>query len=173
MSQHKSKGVSLRFAPGVKCVEAKCPDSCCAAGRKIDINPPAYQKLKQALPESVVKQNLSLETCAEPGAADKKYLNAADDGVCLFLDRDDALCSIQKEHGESFLGDGCREFPRRISVIDDTTERGLSLACPEAARLCLLDESATDVVEFDSGSLYERNFGLTYSQSASPVNSYY
>jgi lysine-N-methylase len=49
------------------------------------------------------------------------------------------LCRIQVEHGGNYLSTVCSTFPRRTCTIDGLEEKTLSLSCPEAARLVLLD----------------------------------
>lgn len=59
-------------------------------------------------------------------------------GECPFLSPEH-FCGIQLELGESYLSRICAVFPRAIHTIDGLKETALSLACPEAARLVLLD----------------------------------
>ena len=54
---------------------------------------------------------------------------------------DDLLCQIQKTYGEEFLSNTCSEFPRRVFVIDGFAERSLSMTCPVAAELALLNRA--------------------------------
>ena len=63
------------------------------------------------------------------------------DRVSCPLLRDDLLCDIQKNFGEEFLSNTCAEFPRRIFVIDEFAERSLSMTCPVAAELALLNKT--------------------------------
>ena len=54
------------------------------------------------------------------------------DGRCPMW-RQDGLCRIQAELGESALCKTCREFPRLTHDYGDFLELGLELSCPEAA----------------------------------------
>lgn len=60
------------------------------------------------------------------------------DGSCPMLGKD-LLCRIQKRCGEEYLSDTCAEFPRRTFLCDGFAERALSLVCPVAAELALMD----------------------------------
>ena len=79
---------------------------------------------------------------------DSLYWNEASHTYRMNLDRTacpmlraDLLCTIQKNFGEGYLSNTCAEFPRRTFVVDDLIERSLSMTCPVAAELALLDPS--------------------------------
>jgi lysine-N-methylase len=71
---------------------------------------------------------------------------------------EERLCRIHAELGEEFLCRTCAMFPRIAYTIDSVEERSLALACPEAARLILLDR---DLMRVDTGS-YEQ---MTWDES--------
>src|SRR5205823_4865678 len=64
---------------------------------------------------------------------------------CTMLDSD-KLCSIQKRHGEAMIPDVCSSFPRPTFQFGSRRYLTGNLACPEAARLCLLAEDAMEQV---------------------------
>jgi lysine-N-methylase len=49
------------------------------------------------------------------------------------------LCQIQVEHGETYLSQTCASYPRTTRVIDKLSEMTLTLSCPEACRLVLMN----------------------------------
>jgi lysine-N-methylase len=55
-------------------------------------------------------------------------------------------CAIQKKLGEEYLSIMCSTYPRVMNVVDDVLQRSLSMSCPEAARVTLLDSNP---MEFD------------------------
>lgn len=59
--------------------------------------------------------------------------------------RADLLCDIQRTFGEGDLSNTCAEFPRRTFVIDTLIERSLSMTCPVAAELALLDPAPLEL----------------------------
>lgn len=59
---------------------------------------------------------------------------------CSFLNEEN-LCNIQLTLGEEYLCNTCAIYPRRINDINGVTERSLTVSCPEAARLILLNEN--------------------------------
>jgi lysine-N-methylase len=52
---------------------------------------------------------------------------------------EDRLCRLQTEYGEEYLPSACATYPRIVHRNGDKLEKGLTLSCPEAARLVLLD----------------------------------
>lgn len=58
------------------------------------------------------------------------------DGNCRML-QPDGLCEIQKELGHDALCKSCARYPRFLTEVGLRREIGISLSCPEAARLIL------------------------------------
>ena len=117
-----------------RCIAGKCPDTCCA-GWEIVVDE-KFQKL--------YKENTSQ---AARDAAESMYTDE-DGDVCLRLNdgrcpmlNDDNLCRLYIDIGEHALCDVCRIYPRFNKEADDIVFSGISLSCPEAARLILEDKS--------------------------------
>jgi lysine-N-methylase len=64
---------------------------------------------------------------------------------CPFME--EKLCGIQKTLGEDKLSDTCATYPRNNRLLGGQHEQSLTLSCPEAARLALLQADAMDFVE--------------------------
>ena len=116
-----------------RCIASACPDSCC---KEWDVQVDAaaaeyYRSLSGPLGDRLreVLKDVDGETVME-----------ITEGRCPMW-RQDGLCRIQAELGESALCKTCREFPRLTHDYGDFIEKGLELSCPEAARIIL---SATD-----------------------------
>lgn len=114
------------FYDKFSCIAGKCTDTCCV-GWEIDIDEQSliiYNKLQ--------------------GEFAKKLLANIEDGHfkllpgdrCPFL-KEDGLCDMICNLGESSLCNICREHPRFVEVYGDIMERGLGLCCEEAVRLLL------------------------------------
>jgi lysine-N-methylase len=58
------------------------------------------------------------------------------EGGCPFWE-DSGLCEIHRKLGEEMLCQTCKQFPRTVQDYGSFAEYGLSMACPEAARLIL------------------------------------
>lgn len=112
-----------------RCIASSCPDSCC---KEWDVLVDAdkaelYRSLPGALGDRL-RQVLKDED-------DEVYMTI-ENGRCPMW-REDGLCRIQAELGESALCKTCREFPRLTHDYGDFVEMGLELSCPEAARIIL------------------------------------
>lgn len=111
------------------CIAGDCPDTCCA-NWEVVIDPDSL-RYYAAVPGSLGAQLKAaiVETDGEP-------CFGLHDGLCRLL-RPDGLCPIQKELGEEHLCKTCAKYPRFSTEIGLRRELGISLSCPEAARLML------------------------------------
>lgn len=119
-----------------KCTASKCRDNCCLGGWLIELD------------EDTVRYYRGLE--GEFGKALCESLMTDDDGDtcfrlvegrCPHLD-ESGLCRVLGEIGEEHMGVVCREFPRYTNTFGGVTEKGIGLACEEAARLILTNQDA-------------------------------
>lgn len=119
-----------------KCTASKCRDNCCLGGWLIELD------------EDTVRYYRVLE--GEFGKALCESLMTDDDGDtcfrlvegrCPHLD-ESGLCRVLGEIGEEHMGVVCREFPRYTNTFGGVTEKGIGLACEEAARLILTNQDA-------------------------------
>jgi len=109
-----------------------------------------YQSLPESPLRTLINENLEL---APTRADDKKpspfaiiRMTSANDCPMLSEDR---LCSIQSAYGASLLSHTCATFPRIVHTNHGSPIVALTLSCPEAARLVLLDPN---LFERTSGS---------------------
>ena len=111
------------------CIAGDCPDTCCAAWQVVldEEHAALYRRTQGALGEKMCEGMCQIdgETCF-------KLKN----GRCWML-RDDGLCDIQKELGEAALSQTCGFYPRFVTELGLMRERGLSISCPEVARIIL------------------------------------
>lgn len=128
------------------CTGDKCEDSCCC-GWKIDVDKKSYEKYRKVsdnelklLLDKNVKRNRS-------NATEENYakINLDDKGLCPLLD-ENKLCRIHKDLGAGYLSKVCNTYPRVTNLIDQNYEKSVTLSCPEAARLILLNPQ---LMEFD------------------------
>lgn len=117
-----------------KCIAGNCPDTCCA-GWEIVIDEKYCNIYKNS------------QTAAAKKAVSKMYTDSDNDvclkltdGRCPLLNRNN-LCEIYIEMGKDALCDVCRTYPRYNKETDSILFKGISLSCPEAARLILSDNS--------------------------------
>ena len=122
-----------------RCIADRCPDSCCkewdvlvdkkTAACYQQLEGPLGNRLRQVLREDAGEFYMTIEN-----------------GRCPMW-RQDGLCRIQAELGESALCKTCREFPRLTHDYGDFIEYGLELSCPEAARF-ILNAEPRPLLEF-------------------------
>lgn len=111
------------------CLAGACPDTCCVGWEVVVDEESArrYRGVDGALGERL---RAALET------TDGEYNFHLSDGRCPFLNGEN-LCDIHSALGEDALCRTCRRFPRFEHDYGAVRERGLSLSCPEAARLIM------------------------------------
>lgn len=122
-----------------KCIASECEDTCCA-GWEIVIDDETYDyyssvqgKFGERLKKDIMKDE------------DEENIFVLKGDRCAFLNEKD-MCDIYIELGEKHLCYTCKEYPRFTEEFGNIREVGLSLSCPEAARI-ILNESQT--VEFE------------------------
>ncbi len=126
------------------CVGSKCEETCCQ-GWKIDVDQNCHQKyeeLENKFDDNKISKFLKINT--NPTSHKFSFIKMKRNGFCPFLDKS-KLCSIQKKFGENYLPDTCKTFPRRTIDFDEIKIKTLSLACPEAARLCLTKKNSMNL----------------------------
>ncbi|HYH98036.1 flagellin lysine-N-methylase [Hyalangium sp.] len=146
---------ALRYMTRFKCIAQACEDSCCT-GMKVLLTQADRERLTAAMARPGDKEELEAKVSPLPERPDgfESEIALRPDRTCSFLEGD-RLCSVWKRHGESVLPDVCSLFPRVLSYLDERVEVAGTLACPEAARLCLLAEDSLELVEAPS-SVTER-----------------
>ena len=112
-----------------KCIASKCEDTCCA-GWEIVIDEESYEKYKE------VRGDFKEELRSKIVKSEGENIFLLNKGNCAFLN-EKKMCEIYINLGEEYLCYTCREFPRYREEFFDLREIGLSLSCPEAARIIL------------------------------------
>jgi lysine-N-methylase len=116
----------------------------------------------QNLPDVPLRALIQSSVVAQPAPADGSdpvpwaKIQMTPANQCPLLS-DESLCRVQSECGESFLSHTCAVYPRVINSVDGAPDKSLSLSCPEAARLVLLQPDLLDtgVHEIEGGSSAE------------------
>jgi lysine-N-methylase len=132
------------YSEDFRCIGPACEDSCCEEWT-VHVDQSAFEKY-QNLPAGPLRTILDENVLRIPepaqasggAAAPFAQIRMNSTGKCPLLSAD-GLCQIQVEHGEEFLPHSCATYPRVTYRIDGLTEKALSLSCPEAARLVLLN----------------------------------
>ena len=112
------------------CIADKCPDTCCA-GWEIVVDAESLEKYN-SLSGTYAQKVRSLISVDSDG--DRIFTH---NGIrCPFL-LDSGLCEMYIELGHDCLCRTCRQFPRHETYFGARKETGISLSCPEAARLIM------------------------------------
>ncbi len=119
------------------CIAAQCPDSCCV-GWQIVVDDASAERYADT-PGEVGEM---LRDVMEIDADGDRVFRLRDDGNCPFF-RSDGLCEMHCRLGADALCETCRNFPRIQQNYVLFVEHGLSLSCPEAARLIFSAEHLT------------------------------
>lgn len=121
------------------CVAGDCPDTCCA-GWQIMIDEESLEKYSE------VKGNFG-----------RRLVNSIDwqegcfyqyERRCAFLNEEN-LCDLYTALGAEALCHTCRNYPRHTEEYEGLRELSLSLSCPIAAKMILLQEKFPVFAEYE------------------------
>ncbi|QAA35279.1 flagellin lysine-N-methylase [Clostridium manihotivorum] len=126
-----------------KCIASDCEDTCCA-GWEIVIDNETYNKYQKV--EGAFGKRL--RDSIVPSDGDNIFVLKGDN--CAFLN-ENKMCDIYTELGGDSLCHTCKQYPRYTEEFGGLREIGLSLSCPEAARIILRDskKAAFEVSEIE------------------------
>jgi lysine-N-methylase len=135
----QSRLIRPEYSAHFRCIGPACEDSCCE-GWTVPIEQEAYEKYQSvpAGPLRILLDQSIVRTPDAPMATQYAKINMPPSFKCPIL-TEERLCRIHAELGEEFLCRTCATYPRVVTTIDNLEEKALSLSCPEAARLVLLD----------------------------------
>ncbi|MGB6690382.1 MAG: flagellin lysine-N-methylase [Terracidiphilus sp.] len=135
----KTSLIRPEYSQRFRCIGPACEDSCCQ-GWAVNIDQPAYEKYQNVAPgplRTLLDESIE-RTPDAPNPLHFARMRMPASLTCPMLN-EERLCRIHAELGEEFLCHTCATYPRIVSSIDGIEEKALSLSCPEAARLVLLD----------------------------------
>ncbi len=139
---------TLRYLTRFRCIADACEDTCCA-GMQILVSDDDRARKGHVLGASEAgRAELAQNLVSLPEAVHGYQWALARDeaGACRFLEPS-RLCSLVRRFGDDVLSHSCAVFPRVVQRTPQRADVVAALACPEAARLCLLHEDAVDPVE--------------------------
>lgn len=112
-----------------ECIADKCEDTCCA-GWGIVIDEESYKNYLS------VQGKFGEELRSKIVNEDNENIFVLKGDKCSFLNEDN-LCDIYSNLGGDSLCYTCRQYPRYLEEFGSLREIGISLSCPEAARIIL------------------------------------
>jgi lysine-N-methylase len=130
------------YAESFRCIGPACEDTCCQ-GWHVFVDRATYEKY-QTIPAGPLRTLMAAHVAPvaqdddNPSVAGFAAIRMPASLECPFLSSE-RLCRIQLEHGEEYLSRTCAVYPRTVQTIDGLEETTLTLSCPEAARMVLLD----------------------------------
>ncbi|SHH72922.1 flagellin lysine-N-methylase [Clostridium grantii] len=119
-----------------RCIASECEDTCCA-GWEVVIDDDTYNHYQE------VKLDFGKRLRNEIVHKDGENVFVLKGNNCPFLN-ENKMCDIYSEIGEDSLCYTCKQYPRYMEEFGGLREVGISLSCPEAARLILNDSSKTE-----------------------------
>lgn len=129
-----------------QCIGSACEDTCCA-GWKVSVDKDSFNKYRKVTSGPLaqeLKTNISRER-KTPSDMTYGKIKMDQNGACTLL-REDGLCKIHSELGEEYLCHTCTTYPRYENTVDERIEKSMTLSCPEAARLILLNPEGIDFI---------------------------
>lgn len=129
----------LSYMESFHCVGGDCPDTCCRDWEVV-LDP------ETAACYRTVPGRLGEEIRAAMTELDGEPCFFLRDGLCPMLN-EQGLCRIQLELGEEHLSRSCGLHPRFAEEYGARREWCLSMACPEAVRLLLAQDSPLTITE--------------------------
>lgn len=142
-----------KYVTQFHCLGSECPDTCCA-GWSINVDKDTFQQYRRVVQPALkplIKQYL-IQVDKDANAKHGKMGLRTTDARCG-LHSSEGLCMVQQHLGEDALSDTCYVYPRSIVQFGDRFQQGLTLSCPEAARLALTQD---DAFAFSSGEFTTR-----------------
>lgn len=157
-----------------ECLGGACPDTCCA-GWRVDVDKATYKKLRGVrIPVVAELARKHLKRGNGDNTRQFAHIGMSERLQCP-IQTADRLCTIQQELDHTYLPRVCADYPRAYHRVGDHNEVFMTLSCPEAARLALLDpkahEATTTDLPFPSGKPvpYGGGFGGDFGLQAHPV----
>ena len=123
------------YYPLFKCIAGDCKHTCCA-NWEVDIDPETFDRYMNMEGSFADRIRSCVITEDDGSAAGESHFVLRSDGRCPML-RDDGLCDLILELGESSLCKVCAEHPRFYNFRSDTVECGLGISCEAALDLIL------------------------------------
>lgn len=145
MNKKKSDIKQISIYKKFHCIGGSCSDSCCV-GWAVDVDYRTCEKLTRIKKHPIanrVKQHVYFNEDYFSPDIDYCKIELRENKKCPFLN-DEGLCDIQISFGEEALSNVCSLYPRVINRIDGIFERSMTVSCPEAARLILLEDKGLE-----------------------------
>lgn len=120
-----------------KCKSGECRNSCCE-GWPVRITTKEYYHLLgiKCSVELRARLDCALKISLEPSNESYKQISTNWLGICI-LHREDGLCALQLELGESSLPEVCKLYPRSTKHLTDISNSSCSNSCEAVVELLM------------------------------------
>ncbi len=129
------------------CIADRCSDTCCA-GWEIVVDAESAERYSAVGGEFGKK--LRRVMCTD---ADGDLIFKSVNGRCPFLLKN-GLCEMYEKLGKASLCETCTRFPRHTAYFGSRCETGLSLSCPEAARIIMYHPEPIKFITGETGESF-------------------
>lgn len=139
-----------RYVGHFRCIGADCEATCCS-GWDISLDQATAEAYthpqKHHLPARTkrLENKIRIQKPTPSRECYAKMVNDPGTNDCPGLDG--GWCAIQRDFGEDKLANTCFDYPRYTRNLQGNIEQTMTLSCPEAARLALLQADAFDFAE--------------------------
>jgi lysine-N-methylase len=146
------------------CIGSACEDTCCA-GWRVNIDEETYKKYKK-VKEFDMKSRFDKNIIRNRSNPTKNNFAKMQmvKGNCTFLNKD-GWCDIQSNLGEDYLCNTCTIYPRRNNKVNGVFEQSLTVSCPEATRLVLLNENGIEFEQSQNEATIRELVGIINTSS--------
>jgi len=131
-----------------ECGCGACVDNCCRVNTwRIDIDNDSYVQYERKFTDgdfgAYLKKNIEKDDLGY-------FFKKGKDGNCPML-AEDKLCRLYKNYGPDYLSLTCASFPRSFNIYSGFCQKFLSLGCPPAAEMILLQKDGLEFGIFNDG----------------------
>lgn len=122
------------------CIGGDCPVSCCDGWNVFWLDK-EIEKLRSSNASDYLKRKF--ERYFEYDDAEKIWkVKLSRDRRCPFHNRETELCDIQKELGENYLGNTCKNYPRQFYFHVNYIVRSINCSCPALLNMIVNNKNA-------------------------------
>ena len=129
-----------RYYSSFRCIGGDCPETCCYEWN-IDWSESEIEKLRSAEMSDDLKK--SIKNVFIFNEERKAWIIKLDEtGRCPLQNKETGLCEIQKQLGEDYLSDTCRNYPRVFFFKENYIFRMIDCSCLALLEIIVNDKNA-------------------------------
>jgi lysine-N-methylase len=170
MLKKSAEMLQPQYMAAFQCAGPDCEEHCCQTWR-IPVDKKTYQNYRRC-PDKELRAQLDKVICRNRSlASEQNYakIRLESNGACPFLDSE-KLCVLQRSLGEDYLSSTCYNYPRYYRTVSGMIERALTMSCPPAARLVLLDPKPMEFETTTGNDFRDEAVSLQFEPTAIKYN---